>query len=69
MKRTSIPRFTLKKKNQRVETLPCVKQIANGNLQYDSGNSNRSSESTLRGGMGGRWEGGSRGKGYMYTYG
>ena len=45
------------------------KYIANGNLQYDSGNSNRSSESTLRGGMGGRWEGGSRGKGYMYTYG
>ena len=25
-------------------TIPCVKQIANGNLLYDSGNSNRGSE-------------------------
>ena len=32
--------------------LPYVKQIANGNLLYDSGNSNRVSLSTQRGGMG-----------------
>ena len=36
-------------------TLPYVKQIANGNLLYGSGNSNR--------------EGASKGRGYMYTYG
>ena len=33
-------------------TLPYVKQIANGNLLYISGNSNRGSVSTQRGGMG-----------------
>ena len=33
-------------------TLPYVKQIANGNLLYVSGNSNRGSVSTKRGGMG-----------------
>ena len=33
-------------------TLPCVKQIANGSLLYDSGNSNRGSVSTWRSGMG-----------------
>ena len=32
-------------------TLPYVKQLANGNLLYDSGNSNRGSVSTERGGM------------------
>ena len=41
-------------------TLPYVKQLANGNLLYDSGNSNRGSVSTLRGGlvreMGGRFK-------------
>ena len=31
-------------------TLPYVKQIANGNLLYGSGNSNRGSVSTQRGG-------------------
>ena len=35
-------------------TLPQVKQIANGNLLYDSGNSNQGSVTTYRGGMG--WE-------------
>ena len=34
-----------------------------------SGNSNRGSVTTQRAVMGGRWEGGSRGRGYMYTYG
>ena len=33
-------------------TLPYVKQIANGNLVYGSGNSNRGSVSTYRGEMG-----------------
>ena len=33
-------------------TLPYVKQIANRNLLYGSGNSNRGSVSTYRGGMG-----------------
>ena len=31
-------------------TLPCVKEIANGNLLYGSGNSNRGSASILEGG-------------------
>ena len=39
-------------------TLPYVKQIANGNLLYGSGNSNRGSVSISRGGMG--WEMGGR---------
>ena len=50
-------------------TLPCVKLIANRNLLYVSGNSNRGSVSSERGGVGGRWERGSRGMRYMYTYG
>ena len=33
-------------------TLPYVKQIANGNLLYDSGNSNQGSVTPQRGGMG-----------------
>ena len=48
-------------------TLPYVKSTANGNLLYGSGNSNRGSVSSS--GWGGRWEGVSKGKGYMYTYG
>ena len=47
-------------------TLPCVKQIASGNLLYITGSSARCSVITYMGGMGG--EGGSRGRGYMYTY-
>ena len=50
-------------------TSPWVKQIANGNLLCGSGNSNRGSVSTEMGGMGGRWEGTSKERGYMYTYG
>ena len=48
-----------------------VKMIPTGNLLYDSGNSNQGSVTNQRGGVGwgGRWEGGSRGRGYMYTYG
>ena len=44
-------------------TSPYVKQIVNGNLLYGSGNSNRGSVWRER------WEGGSKGRGYMYTYG
>ena len=33
-------------------TIPYVKQMANGNLLYDSGNSNRGSITISRGGMG-----------------
>ena len=49
-------------------TLPCVKEIANRNLLYGSGNSGAPYQP--RGvGWGGRWEGDSKGRGYMYTYG
>ena len=50
-------------------TLPYEKWIAKGNLLYVSGNSNRGSVSTKRGEMEGRWEGGTKGSVYMYTYG
>ena len=50
-------------------TLPYVKQIAKGNLLYGSGNSNRGSYQVRGVGWGGRWEGVSIGRGYMYTYG
>ena len=39
-------------------TLPCVKQITNGNLLYDTGNSNWGSMTTKRGGE--VWEAGGR---------
>ena len=42
-------------------TIPYIKQIANGNLLYDSGNSNRGSATGRLVGWGGRWEGGPRG--------
>ena len=45
-------------------TLSYVKQIANGNLLYDSGKSSRGSVTTYRGGK--EWEGGSRGKRHVY---
>ena len=38
-------------------------------MLYVSGNSNRGSVSTKMGGMGGRREGGSKARGYVYTYG
>ena len=50
-------------------TVPYVKSIANGNLLYGSGNSNRGSVSAWKGRMGRRWKGGSKGRGDMYTYG
>ena len=49
-------------------TLPYVKEIANRNLLYGSGNSGAPYQP--RGvGWGGRWEGDSKVRGYMYTYG
>ena len=50
-------------------TLLYVKYIANRNLMYSSGNSNRGSVSTWRVGWRRRWEGGSGGRGYVCTYG
>ena len=37
-------------------TIPHIKQIANGNLLYDSGNSNRGPVTIQKVGWGGRWE-------------
>ena len=48
-------------------TLPYVKEIANRNLLYGSGNSNRDTVSTSRGGMG-REMGGSFKKEGIYVY-
>ena len=46
-----------------------VKQIANRNLMDGLGNSNRGSVSTSGVGWGGRWEGGSEGRGiYVYLW-
>ena len=42
--------------------------VANGNLLYDSGYSNHGSLTTCRVGWGGRWEGGSRGRGHRRTF-
>ena len=44
-------------------TFPYVKEIANGNLLYGSGNSNRGSLWAVR------WEEGSKEREYMYAYG
>ena len=49
--------------------LPYVKQTAKGNLLYGSGNSNRGSVSTYRGGKGREMGGRFKRRGYMYTYG
>ena len=45
-------------------TLSYVKYIANGNLLYDSRNSNRCSVSPRGVEWGKKWEGGSKGNGY-----
>ena len=51
----------------RKEPLPYVKQIASGNLLTQK--LSLVSVTTQRGGMGGRWQEGSRGRGHMYTCG
>ena len=50
-------------------TLPYVKETANWNLLYGSRNSNRGLYQPRGVGWGGRWEGGSKERAYMYTYG
>ena len=49
-------------------TLPYVKQIANGNLLYDSGKSNWGSVTTKRGGMGRKVGGKVKREGTVHTY-
>ena len=49
-------------------TLPYIKYIANGNLLYGSGNQTGALYKP-RVGWCGIWEGGSKGRGYMYTTG
>ena len=48
--------------------LPCIKQIASGNLLYSTGSSAWCSMLTQMSGLGVGLEGGPRGRGYMYTY-
>ena len=50
-------------------TLLYIKSIANSNLLYVSGNSIGALYQPRGVGWGGRQEGGSRGRGYMYIYG
>ena len=50
-------------------TLPYVKYIANGNLLYGSGTQTGALCQPRGVEWGGTWEGGSKGRGYMYTYG
>ena len=50
-------------------TLPYVKQIANSNLQYDSGGSNQRSGTTGRSGMGSEVDGRSNREGtFVYVW-
>ena len=48
-------------------TLPYVKQIANGNLLYAQETQTGALYQSRGTGQGGTWEGGSKGRGYMYT--
>ena len=52
-----------------METYFTICKIANRNLLYGSGNSNGALYQPRGVGWGVRWEGGSKGRGYMYTYG
>ena len=47
--------------------IPYVKWIVNGNLLYDSGNSDRASVTIQKDGMGRRWKGGLGGRGHGCT--
>ena len=55
-------------RSMETDTLPHVKQTASGSFLYDAGSSNQCSVATQKG-SGGRWEGGSGGRGHMCTYG
>ena len=59
-------RGTKGKDSMETYTVPYVKQMANGNSLYDSGNPMRLSENPE--GWGRKREGDSRGRGHMYTY-
>ena len=50
-------------------TLPCVKQIATGICCMAQETQTGALYQPRGVGWGGRWEGGSKGRGYMYTYG
>ena len=50
-------------------TLPYVKQIANENFSMAQETQTGALYQSRGMGWGGRWKGGSKGKGYMYTYG
>ena len=50
-------------------TFPYVKQIVNGNLLMAQETQTGALYQPRGVGWGGRWEGGSKGRGYMYTYG
>ena len=50
-----------------IHTLPCITKIATGNMAHGTENSAQCYVMTKADGMG-RWEGGSRGKEYVYTY-
>ena len=50
-------------------TLPYVKGIANGNLLMSQGTQTGALYQPRGVGWGGKYEGGSRGRGYTYTYG
>ena len=49
-------------------TLPCVKQIANGSFCMTQGTQTGALYQPREMGWEGRWEGGSKGRGYTYTY-
>ena len=49
-------------------TLPCVKQIANGSFCMTQGTQTGALYQPREVGWEGRWEGGSKGRGYTYTY-
>ena len=51
-----------------INTVPCVQQIANGNLLYSTGSSAQCSVIAKLGGMGGSGRG-PRGRGCVYVYG
>ena len=50
-------------------TLPCVKQIANGSFCMTQGTQTGALYQPREVGWEGRWEGGSKGRGYTYDYG
>ena len=52
-----------------METYFTICKIVNRNLLYGSGNSNGALYQPCGVGCGGRWEGGSKRRRYMYTYG